>query len=457
MVARDGCFISYQNKRCKKMRKTQLFCWPGVCLALQLLSSVPAYSRDGFVHENGRVFIEVTATPITGSVTGADGKALEGVTVTVKGTKKATTTDAAGSFTIDAQPGDVLLFSSVGFATREIKAGAGSMSVALTTSNTNLSVVVVTALGIKKQARALGYSTTEVDGSKLTSSREANIGNALTGQVAGVSVAGTATGPSGSSRVVIRGSASLSGNNQPLYVIDGIPYDNTNQGSPGMYGGVDYGDGLSNINPDDIESVQVLKGVAASALYGYRGGNGAILITTKSGAKSKGIGVEVNDNATMNKVYDYRDYQYSYGQGILGVKPTTEAAAQAAPYYSWGAALDGSQAVNYVGQSYAYSPFKKTFEDFYRTGGTNQASVALTGSNDKGHFRLGLSDLALNTVIPNSNMTQQILNFNSTYTITKKLQMTLTGNYLFENVKNRASYSDAPGNLIASTLYLANS
>jgi hypothetical protein len=176
-----------------------------------------------------------------------------------------------------------------------------------------------------------------------------------------------------------------------------------------------------------------------------------------SRAKSKGIGVEVNDNATLNKVYDYRDYQYSYGQGLLGVKPATEAAAQAAPYYSWGAALDGSQAVNYVGQSYAYSPFKKTFEDFYRTGETNQASVALSGSNDKGHFRLGLSDLAMNTVVPNSNMTQQILNFNSTYNLTKKLQMTLTGNYLFENVKNRASYSDAPGNLIASTLYLANS
>jgi len=438
------------------MRKTQLFCWPGACLALQLLSSVPAYSRDGFVHENGPVFRAVVAGSITGSVTGADGKPLEGVTVTVKGTKKATTTDASGFFTIDAQPGDVLVFSSVGFASREIKAGAGKMSVALATSNTNLSVVVVTALGIKKQARSLGYSTTEVDGSKLTSSREANIGNALTGQVAGVSVAGTATGPSGSSRVVIRGSASLSGNNQPLYVIDGIPYDNTNQGSPGMYGGVDYGDGLSNINPDDIESVQVLKGVAASALYGYRGGNGAILITIKSGQRSKGVGVEVNNNFTDVAVRNFTDYQYQYGQGLTGLKPTTAAAAQASEYYSWGAPIDGSQAVNFLGNNYSYSPYKNNFSDFYKKGPVNQSSVAMYGSNAQGHFRLGISDLYNGSVIPNANMQQQGLNFNSEYHVLPKLTINLTANYIFEQVKNRVSFGDAPGNVVASTLYLPN-
>src|SRR6185436_856094 len=131
----------------------------------------------------------------------------------------------------------------------------------------------------------------EVDGSKLTQARETNIGNALTGLVAGVNVAGVSAGPYGSSRVTIRGNASLTGNNQPLYVIDGVPFDNTNQGYSGQWGGSDFGDGLSTINPDDISNIQVLKGVAASALYGYRGGNGAILITTKSGLKSKGVGV----------------------------------------------------------------------------------------------------------------------------------------------------------------------
>jgi TonB-linked SusC/RagA family outer membrane protein len=434
----------------------------GVVLGMQVLCFLPAYSGGTFANSRGPAGGSVDRLPamaaVTGTITDNNGNPMAGVSVVVKGTKRGVTTDAAGRFSIEASKGEVLIISIIGFQTREVKLGAeASISLSLAPFSAQMTEVVVTALGIKKQARALGYSTTEVAGSEISGSREINIGNALTGQVAGVSVAGDATGPYGSSRVTIRGNASLSGNNQPLYVIDGIPFDNTNQGSAGQWGGADLGDGLSNVNPDDIESIQVLKGVAASALYGYRGGNGAILITTKSGAKNKGIGIEVNDNATANKVYDYRNYQYTYGQGLLGVKPTTEVAAQAAPYYSWGAPLDGSQAVNYVGQSYAYSPYKKTFEDFYKTGATNQVSVAMTGSNDKGHFRLGLSDLAMNTVIPNSNMTQQILNFNSTYNITKKLQMTLTGNYLFENVKNRASYSDAPGNLIASTLYLANS
>jgi len=153
----------------------------------------------------------------------------------------------------------------------------------------------------------------------------------LSGQVAGVNVAGDATGPYGSSRVIIRGNASLSGNNQPLYVVDGVPYDNSNQGMSGQWGGMDLGDGLSNINADDIESVQVLKGAAASALYGYRGGNGAILVTTKSGSKNRSIGVEINNNITVNSVIDDRDYQYTYGQGFQGVKPTSAAAAQGNP------------------------------------------------------------------------------------------------------------------------------
>ncbi len=202
----------------------------------------------------------------------------------------------------------------------------------------------------------------------------------------------------------------------------------------------------------------MLKGVAASALYGYRGGNGAILITTKSGAKSKGIGVTVNNNSTLSHVVDERDYQYQYGQGVQGNKPTTAAAAQAAEYFSWGAPLDGSQATNFLGNSYSYSPLAKdNFKNFYKNGPVTQTSVSLTGSNDQGHFRLGLSDLYNGTPIPNSNMKQQGLNFNSTYNVIPKLQVNITANYIFEQVKNRGSFSDAPGNVVASTLYLANS
>jgi len=417
----------------------------GWLLLLQLFCHLPARAAGYF-------------GPITGTITDNNGKPISGVTVLVKGDKKGVSTDASGMFTINAKNGDVLVFSMIGFKTKEVRLGAETtLSIGMEPFSAQMTEVVVTALGIKKQARALGYSTTNVAGSELTGSRETNIGNALTGQVAGVSVAGDATGPYGSSRVIIRGNASLSGNNQPLYVIDGVPFDNTNQGSAGQWGGADLGDGLSNINPDDIENIQVLKGVAASALYGYRGGNGAILVTTKSGAKGKGIGVEVNNNVTLNRVIDDRDYQYTYGQGVLGVKPASQSAALGAPQASWGAKLDGSDAVNFLGETVKYSAQKDNFKNFFKTGVTNQASVALTGSNDKGHFRLGLSDLYLGTVIPNSNMKQQVVNFNSTYNITPKLQMTLTANYIFENVKNRASFSDAPGNVIAGPLYLANS
>lgn len=395
---------------------------------------------------------------VRGHVTGPDGAVAAGVNVTVKGTHRGTVTDGNGDFSIEAKTGDVLIISGVGYQSVTLKVGTDDLKgISLKQSANQLEDVVVTALGIRKQSRALGYSTTELNGDKFVQSREQNIGNALTGQVAGVSVAGDATGPSGSSMVLIRGISTISGNNQPLYVIDGVPYDNTNQGSAGQWGGQDFGDGLSNINPDDIENIQVLKGVAASALYGFRGGKGAILITTKSGSKGKGISVELNDNITAQSVIDERDYQYTYGQGLMGVKPSTAAAAQASEYYSWGAKIDGSAATNFLGNTYNYTGLAKdNFKNFYKTGVTNQANVALLGSNDKGHFRLSLGDLYLNTFIPNSGMRQQTVNFNSDYHITKRLQMTLSADYVFENVNNRVSFSDAPGNVVASTLYLGN-
>jgi TonB-linked SusC/RagA family outer membrane protein len=394
----------------------------------------------------------------SGKIIDREGKVLQGVSITVKNTHHGTVTDLGGMFTIKAANDEMLILSFVGYFNKEIPAGlAGKAPIVLTPSDLPLTEVLVTALGIDKQEKSLGYSASEMDGSVLTQSREVNLGNALTGQIAGVNVVRNATGPYGSSRVLIRGNASLSGNNQPLYVVDGVPFDNANQGYPGQWGGADLGDGLSNINPDDLESITVLKGVAASALYGYRGGNGAILITTKSGSKTQGLGIQVNNNFTTNRVIDQRDYQYTYGQGLSGIKPANAALAQAASYYSWGAKLDGSAAVNFLGEPYAYRPAKNNFEDFFQTGITNQSSVALTGANNKGHFRLGISDLYLNTIVPNSLMTQQGLNFNSSFFITNKLQMDLKADYVFEQVKNRASISDGAANVMEAPLYLANS
>ena len=394
---------------------------------------------------------------VTGKVTDGTGAPLAGISVLIKGTKRGTTTAGDGTFSLQANKTDVLVFSSVGLLTQELAVGDRTeFTVALLENNKKLDEVLVTGLGIKKQARVVGYSTTQVDGGKLTQTREVNLGNALTGQVAGVAVSGTATGPGGSSRVIIRGNGALDGNGQPLYVIDGIPYDNTNQGASGQWGGADFGDGLSNINPDDIESIQVLKGIAASALYGFRGGAGAILVTTKSGARTKGVGVEVNNNLTAQRVIDERDYQYQYGMGTQGIKPTSATSAQNAEYLSWGSKIDNSTATNFLGNTVPYSAQKDNFQHFYKTGVTNQSSVALLGSNEKGHFRLGLSDLYNGEVIPNANMKQQGLNFNSTYNVTAKFSFNLTANYIFEQVKNRVSFSDAPGNVVAGPLYLAN-
>ena len=395
---------------------------------------------------------------VSGRVTTAGGKVLEGVSVTVKGTSKGISTDPEGNFDIRAGDGDLLVFSSVGYKTREASVtGAPHMDIRMEPLDQPLTEVLVTALGIQRQKRSIGYSTSDLDGSNFTQSRTINLGNALQGQVAGVSVMENATGPFGSSRVLIRGNASFSGNNQPLYVVDGIPYDNTNQGYPGQWGGTDLGDGLSNINPDDIESVLVLKGVAASALYGYRGGNGAILITTRSGARTHGIGVQVNNNLQFNTALDPRSYQYTYGQGVSGLKPVNAGMALSAPYYSWGARLDGSGAVNYLGNSYAYLPARDNFRHFFRTGMTDQTSISLTGANSRGHFDLGVSNLTLQAIVPNSSMKQQGVHFNSTSLLTNELQLTLTAGYVFEQVTNRASLSDNPGNVMAAPLYLANS
>lgn len=401
---------------------------------------------------------EAAPNTVMGKVIDIEGKVLAGVSVSVKNTHRGTSTDLDGEFFIRADNDDMLLLSSVGFVNKEVPAGLAARGpIVLNPSDQPLTEVLVTALGIGKQEKTLGYSAAELDGTLFTQSREVNLGSALVGQVAGVNVIDNATGPYGSSRVLIRGNASLSGNNQPLYVVDGVPYDNTTQSYAGQYGGVDLGDGLSNLSPDDIESIVVLKGVAASALYGYRGGNGAILITTKSGSRTHGIGVQVNNNSTLNSVIDERNYQYVYGQGVAGIKPLSAQVALAAPYYSWGARLDGTTAMNYLGDPYAYSPQRRNFENFFQTGATSVSSVALTGANNKGHFRLGLTDLHLSTIVPNSSMYKEGLNLNSTYSVTNRLQMDLTAEYVFEHVGNRASLSDAPANVFAPPLYLANS
>lgn len=412
--------------------------------------ALPVYGTSG-----------VNATQQDGTCKGVvkdkTGEAIIGASVVVKGTTNGVITDLDGNFTLSNVPdGSVIQISYVGYTPQELKYTGKPLNILLQEDTQTLDEVVVTALGIKRQKRSLGYSTTTVGGEDFTQARDINVGNALSGKIAGVTVSGNATGAGGSSRIVIRGNASLTGNNQPLYVIDGVPFDNSNLGSAGTWGGTDMGDGLSNISPDDIADIQVLKGAAASALYGYRGGNGAILITTKTGQKGKPVSVEFNNNLTFNMIYDYRDFQEVYGQGTNGQRPMSVDAAKASETSSWGEIMDGGKAINFLGNEYAYSPINN-WPNFYRTGINDATSLSVSGASDKVTYRFGISNMYDKSILPNSNINQQGINMNTTYDITSKLHLMVNANYVFEKFQGRAGLSDGNGNTNASLLYHANS
>lgn len=394
---------------------------------------------------------------LTGTVKDAMGEPVIGASVVEKGTTNGVITDIDGNFTLEISSNAIIEVSYLGYITQELNAANQSiLNVVMLEDTQKIDEVVVTALGIKRQSRSLGYSTTQVGGEDFTMARDPNLGNALSGKIAGVSVSGNATGTGGSSRVIIRGNASLTGNNMPLYVVDGVPFDNTNLGGAGTWGGLDMGDGLNNINPDDIESIQVLKGAAASALYGYRGGNGAILITTKSGKKGNPVSIEFNNNLTFNTIYDYRDYQKKFGQGLEGNRPTDITSARASESNSWGEALDGGQAVNFLGNAYEYS-YVDNWDNFYHTGINNSTSVSISGASDNITYRFGISNVYEKSILPNSSNNQQGINLNTTYNILKNLQLTVNANYVFEKFNGRSNLSDGNGNTNASLIHRGNS
>ena len=252
---------------------------------------------------------------------------------------------------------------------------SNTVSVQLQPDN-SLDEVIVTALGVKRNTKALGYSVTEVDGNAISANPSTNAINALQGKVAGVMVTGSAMGAKGSSRVVIRGASSLTGNNQPLYVVDGITINNDNLGAAGTWGGTDFGDGVSSINPDDVESISVLKGGAAAALYGSRASNGVIIITTKNGLGKEGLGIEVNSTTQFDFVNnDLWDPQTTYGSGRLGAVPANQAAALDDVYSAWGPAMIGQLVPQFDGTSKPYVYNGDNSDKFYRTGTTYSLSL----------------------------------------------------------------------------------
>ena len=384
---------------------------------------------------------------LSGKVTSQDKQGVVSATVKVKSAKNATTTNADGVFSFNVPAGQLVLeVSSVGFATKDVQVAANqnTVDVVLTAQVGELADVVVTALGIKKDRKALGYALTEVKGDELTRARTNSVVSNLVGKVAGLNVAATATGAGGSTRVVLRGNTSISDNNQPLYVIDGVPLDNQNRGSAGMWGGSDAGDGIQMINPDEIESLSVLKGGNAAALYGARASAGVILITTKKGSSRKGLGIEINSNATVESVLDFTDYQYQYGQGSMGNKPATQADAQS--LNSWGAKLDGTSVIQWDGVSRPYTAQKNNIKNFYKDGTNLSNSVSFYGGTDKSTYNFSMSDMDNKSVIPNSTLKRNNFSLNLGMNPVDNLSINVSARYLRERTRNRPRLSDSPGN-----------
>ncbi len=407
---------------------------------------------------------------VSGTVTDQeDGSALPGVNVLVSESQEGTITDIDGKYTIEVPQNATLTFSFIGYLSREIEVGNQSViDVRLDSDVKQLQEVVVTALGVERETKALGYSITEVDGENLTEAREINVANSLAGRVAGVNVSGVASGPAGSTRVIIRGNKSLQGNNQPLYVIDGIPMDNSGFGQAGIWGGRDEGDGMSSINPDDIASITVLKGASSAALYGARAANGVINIVTKKGSSRKGIGVELNSNFVFEQINDQREFQRAYGQGNyvasdpndpestrIAVAPRTQQEAYDWGTSSWGPKLGSvGESVQFDGVSRPYRDAGDNWDRYFRTGSTLTNTIALTGGSETQNFRFSFSDLRNQSIVPQSGFNRQNVSLSTNSKFGERLTFSSRVLYSHEFADNRPYLSDSPANGILAMYYI---
>jgi TonB-linked SusC/RagA family outer membrane protein len=369
---------------------------------------------------------------VTGTVKSADGETLPGVSILIKETKQTTISDGKGTFSIIAPDKGTLVFSYIGFKSQEIQINknAGPISVILQSSDNALDEVVVTALGISRQKKSLGYAVQELKGQDLAEAKESNLVNALAGKIAGVRVTNS-QGSMGSSRVVIRGETSIAGNNQPLFVVDGIPVDNSQLNSAGAR---DYANTISDINPEDIESMSVLKGPNAAALYGSRAAAGVILIKTKTGKSKKGLGIAINSNAVLETLLTLPVYQNAFGQGSEGQFSYVDGAGKGlndGVDESWGPKLDGRLIPQFFSKGVAV-PFvahPDNVRDFFQTGYALNNGVSIADANEKFDYRLSYNNLKQVGIVPNSGQGKNAFVLNTTLRITPKLSITANANY----------------------------
>ncbi|MFA9372228.1 MAG: SusC/RagA family TonB-linked outer membrane protein [Labilibaculum antarcticum] len=425
----------------------------------------------------GLQVVTAQSKQISGTITSAeDGLGMPGVSVVLKGTTIGASTDIDGRYSLEAKSTDVLLISFVGMVTQEIKVGDKTViNVVMETESIGVDEVVVTALGITKEKKSLGYAVQEVGGDNVSTAKDNSFISSLSGRVSGLSVKKSGQ-IGGSVNAIIRGSNSFTGNNQALFVVDGVPISNSNTNTSDAQrnrGGYDYGNAASDIDPESIESISVLKGATASALYGSDAANGVILITTKRGKAKKGIGVTINQSMTISS-YDketFPEFQSEYGAGYGPYYGSTGAFDDedvngdgvldyAVPYYedaSFGGAFDGTMVYQWdalypqldtYGQKSAWSAPKNGPDHIFKNGMSNVTSISIDGGNEKGTFRLGYTNDDRSGILDNSKVKKDIIDVSTSYKLTDKLSFDAKTTFTRTSGKGRYGTGYDPGNVV---------
>lgn len=414
--------------------------------------------KTGFLFKKINNTITVTKNQqeiIRGKVIDEDGLSLPGASVLEKGTNNSVVTDMDGNFTITTSTGATLAVSFIGFETIEVKANSSKeLIITLTQKANELNEVVVTALGIKREEKRLGFAQQTIKTDQLETTTPNNWSSALKGKVAGLNIVSSGSGPLNSQQIVLRGNRSLvTENNYALIVVDGVPMNQemTTSGSSSAYMGqdspIDYGNGISELNLDDIETVTVLKGAGATALYGSRAANGALIITTKSGKKNKGLGITYTTGATFDVIQRWPDWQYKYGQGT-----GNSFDANGNPYYSYGSSEDGGSTggtssawgPEFNGQSFyqydptlegqsaerqLWQPYKDNRKDFWRTGVTYNNNLSIQGGDEKGSMRFSLGHQKNEWIMPNTGFERISAAVNANYQVSDRIKLGTSVNF----------------------------
>jgi iron complex outermembrane receptor protein len=371
---------------------------------------------------------------ISGVVRDASGNGISGITFQVKGTNTQGITNSDGSFTVSAATNDVIEFTSVGYTATQVTVGSGnSLSVTMTDDVRALNEVIVTGFGIKKETRKLSYAVTEVKGTELLRANTPNLANALQGKVAGVMINQGAGGPTSGSRIRIRGNASLSGNTQPLFVIDGVLIQPGTSGADSWGGNSDFGNQINNLNADDYESVSVLKGSAASALYGSLAQNGVVVITTKKGTARKGLGVSFSHTQSFEDAYKAIDVQNEWGGGttpnfIKGADGVDELDPNTF-FWSFGPRFDGRMVRDVDGRMIKWSPNNDLLA-IYQTGRFTNTNVAIDGGNERTTFRFSYTNTNSNSILPNNKLTKNNIFLRATQKLSSFINVDASVNYI---------------------------